>query len=66
MECGCVHLAALFNKYTINVYDIDDAPEMIHAEYKPRMNRCIPIICPRAEINPRILQALSQFTPLSA
>ena len=64
VECGCVHLAALFNKYTINVYDIDNTPEMIYAEYKPWTDRCIPIICPRAEINPRILQALSQITPL--
>ncbi|MAV28908.1 MAG: hypothetical protein CMF43_03805, partial [Legionellales bacterium] len=62
----CVHLAALFNKYTINVYDIDNAPEMIYAEYKPWTDRCTPIICPRAEINPRILQALSQLVPLRA
>ena len=66
VECGWVHLAALFNKYTINVYDIDNAPEMIYAEYKPWTDRCTPIICPRAEINPRILQALSQLVPLRA
>ena len=65
VECGCVHVAALYNKRTINVYDIDNMPEMIHAEYKPWTDRCIPIICPRAEINLRILQALSQAVPLT-
>lgn len=60
VECGIIHIAALYNKRTISVYDMDNLPHMMYAEYKPWTDRCIPIICSRAERNPRILQALSQ------
>lgn len=57
-ECGCVHMAALYKKKTIIVYDPDNVPEMIHAEYRPWIENHQAIMARRQEVNHLVLETL--------
>ncbi len=57
-ECGCVHMAALYHKKTIIVYDPDNVPEMIHAEYRPWIKNYQAIMVRRQEVNHLVLETL--------
>ena len=65
IECGASHIAELYNKETIVVYHTDNCPELISAEYYPWTDYFTPIICPRLEINDRVMQELKKTVALN-
>ena len=61
-ECGCVHMAALHAKRTIIVYNPNNHPEMIRAEYHPYAAHYWPITGPIHKTNAAVMQALDMLT----
>ncbi|MBL97025.1 MAG: hypothetical protein CMF52_04340 [Legionellales bacterium] len=65
IECGVLHIAELYNRETIVVYHTDNRPELMSAEYYPWTDYFTPIICPRLEINDRVMQELKKTVALN-
>jgi ADP-heptose:LPS heptosyltransferase len=65
IEYGGIHLTALHNRETIVVYHTDNCPELMSAEYYPWTDYFTPIICPRLEINDRVMQELKKTVALN-